>query len=357
MKTVFTSSELPHIWAHQSAPYGKSPSNGSFQGRIYRSYATDIAVIVETGKTVILNVTSYSNTTAKQQNRIWQAVDHYANVLRLGDLGRSEVLRGEPKELARKVIEWNLSEAVKCAAQAKRARTYGENYLTSARNHVAMANKANEVFKLKRKPLDVNELDTLAVKLAEQQKRETAKERKAQAEREAQQAQARAERLERVKLAFAEWRAGRQQYSHEFYSFAIELFPIGLFPVVDGFQPNAALRLSVDGTRVETSQGAQVRSSWARFLWSYCADARAKGEAVASDIVERFPALDHYAVRSIDSRGNLTVGCHRIAFDEVASIARQLNLPPFDGMLPDKPYIPEEVESIDPHGTLTVETS
>ena len=81
MKTVFKSSELPHIWALQQAPHGRCSSAISFNGGEYRSYSTPIANIhtTPTGEVVyFLNSSRYSNTTSKHQAYIRQAIPSFA---------------------------------------------------------------------------------------------------------------------------------------------------------------------------------------------------------------------------------------------------------------------------------------
>jgi len=76
MKTVFTSDEIAHVWAHSLAPSGRSPGNASFGGDAFRSYATVIARRIEhNGRTAfILDRASFSITTSKIQGRVWRAV-------------------------------------------------------------------------------------------------------------------------------------------------------------------------------------------------------------------------------------------------------------------------------------------
>lgn len=78
MKTVFTNSELTHVWANQSQTHGKG-SNMFFEyGSIYSyGYHFKIAkhMTNQNGqKCVLFNDKSYSNTTAKHQRLVWRSI-------------------------------------------------------------------------------------------------------------------------------------------------------------------------------------------------------------------------------------------------------------------------------------------
>ena len=66
MKTVFTSTEIAHVWVHESAPSGRSPGNASFDGDAFKSYATVIGRRIRSaGRTAyILDLASFSNSPA-----------------------------------------------------------------------------------------------------------------------------------------------------------------------------------------------------------------------------------------------------------------------------------------------------
>jgi hypothetical protein len=83
----------------------------------------------------------------------------------------------------------------------------------------------------------------------------------------------------------------------------------------------AYLRLNEDKTRVETSKHAQVLVEHAVKIWpiierSYREQAIYPGNGFK---------IDYYTVTSINC-GNMIIGCHNIQYEEMESIARQLNL-------------------------------
>jgi len=75
MKTVFNTSELPHIWAAQTQNTGKAGSF-YFNGKTIYSYGSHFPIATIDGNSVLFTMRSYSNTTAKHINKARQAVSH-----------------------------------------------------------------------------------------------------------------------------------------------------------------------------------------------------------------------------------------------------------------------------------------
>lgn len=85
----------------------------------------------------------------------------------------------------------------------------------------------------------------------------------------------------------------------------------------------AFLRLSADGRRVETSQGAEVPVRVCSIMWHLIGEQRAAGEprTFAPGAVK----LGHFSLDSIDAEGNVRAGCHFIRYTELADIAGRLS--------------------------------
>lgn len=78
MKTVFTNSELTHVWANQSQTHGKG-SNMFFEYDSIYSYGYHFKIAKhmtnQNGqKCVLFNDKSYSNTTSKHQSLVWRSI-------------------------------------------------------------------------------------------------------------------------------------------------------------------------------------------------------------------------------------------------------------------------------------------
>lgn len=78
MKTVFTNSELTHVWANQSQTHGKG-SNMFFEYDSIYSYGYHFKIAKHMTnhngqKCVLFNDKSYSNTTSKHQSLVWRSI-------------------------------------------------------------------------------------------------------------------------------------------------------------------------------------------------------------------------------------------------------------------------------------------
>ena len=251
MKTVFTSHEIPHLWAHPgTVPHGRN-ANGSlsFQGAILRSYQTDIGMVLEVGKAVLLNLESYSNTTSKQQHAMRVACSHYPQQFEVRDLGRGDGLRRmTPVE----IVENITAQAVEWQNKASKARTTGNkpHYTRMAVDCVASANAALTYFKIKRKAI-------ILEGLAEAAARTHLRKEKARSKRilamQAEQARLEAE-------ALTAWKEGARMGHHRFYG-----SPVALRLVVEE-----------DGRLVvQTSLGAEVLLVQALRLFKLCSCVKA----------------------------------------------------------------------------------
>lgn len=100
MKTVFNNSQLCHVWASQNQEHGRN-SNGSlyFNGNTIFSYGSHYTlgkiISVNGERIVLINNTSYSNTTANHQNEVSSATTH---------LRRFHV--SDPQDLRKSAEDW-----------------------------------------------------------------------------------------------------------------------------------------------------------------------------------------------------------------------------------------------------------
>lgn len=88
----------------------------------------------------------------------------------------------------------------------------------------------------------------------------------------------------------------------------------------------AFLRLSPDGRRVETSQGAEVPVRVCSLMWHLIGEQRAAGTARTFE--RGSVTLGHFSLDSIDAEGNVRAGCHFIRYSELADIAGRLSFNP-----------------------------
>jgi hypothetical protein len=335
--------ELSHIWANQTdeeleRERSVRASAAFFNGPAFFHHSTVLARIYRKNgaRLVLLDSARFSATTSQVQSSLRSA-------LRASDINVSLSFgrRGQSLLLTPlQIWEAAKAEALDYATQASKARGRGPSLLKCAELSVDKAESVRRFFGLRNKPF-APDLSTLAEKMKEETKKA--------AEREVRRQTKQREFVVKFGPEMIElWRTHQEMHPRWLKikddAAKIGLRGLDLAPLFSApdFSANALLRLSVDGSRVETSKGAQVLTRTVRFLWAFCMDAKRNALPVAADLIARFPRLDNYNASAIDAGGNLTAGCHRIPFAEVQEIARALKLPPFNGELPQAPTIPTE---------------
>lgn len=183
MKTVFSShSELCHAFAAGMQDHGRSTNMSFSDGALY-SYGTVIMRKLEhDGKPYLLvNTTSYSNSTAKHIIHAQRAVSHIQPQFTIGDLERGERLWSiNPQD----IINYHEGLANHHILKSKRSRVYKDSHIRWATHSLAEAARVAEFFGIKRTQESLAEIEQ---RFAEANA-EAERERKAHAEeRERQQ--------------------------------------------------------------------------------------------------------------------------------------------------------------------------
>ena len=286
MRTKFSSNrELAHIWANNDDPtVYKTANSVSCQFNRFFSYNTCIAEIV--GDSVIFNIHSYSNTTAKHQSLLYSAM-HGKNIIAL-DIPplNLKTLVFTQNDFNQVIVEHSHRKIAELLVKSYKARLNSEHYKASAykigENLKAYAN----LLGLDYSPLDLSEYQNSAL--------EADKVRKAQEKiRKAEKIKEQAESLEK-------WRAGAD---------------------IRAYFETTALRIK--GDEIETSKGAKVPVEHAIRAFPLLVRLH-KGEN-SIDLSAHSIKLGHYTVNRVE-KDRLIVGCHSIPFNEIYSIANQLNL-------------------------------
>lgn len=291
MKKVFsTSQEVIHVWA--SGRQEKARCRNVFfrsPERIY-SYGHHFCLARRINDRVVaLNRRSSSVTTAKHQREVRDATRH---------LEQLRVFDPDSPEDASRLVKIHRDNLLDLASRAKSRRLgYLLNAAEATRDHNRFCDLVPGFKRWKVPELQVEGWSSVA--WAQQKaKEEEAAERKVEAER----------RKRRKELAEAveKWRAGESVYI--------------------GSSLPTMLRLSKDGTEIETSRSARVPVADAVRVWPLILRAR-KNETsyrLSSPSVENHLGL--YRLDEIHADGAIEVGCHHIGFDEVLGIAKQLGL-------------------------------
>ena len=288
MRTVLSShAQVAHYWSNNVQEHGRSGNMFFEDGRIY-SYGKHFCIARHIGHgTIAMTTNSYSVSTAKHISITRQAARHMQIVYCHDPDGSAAANRRE----ALAQVESEL-----LASHKPRIRQATRDGHKAAALHVAL--QYNEYLqalpedeKQGSSPIDTSALDDMQETLKQVAKEKAAKEKKEREERAAQDA----EKLEAWREHSGDCRA------------------------LWGIPP--ALRISKDGTRIETSKGAEIPVLCARRLWPVVLDTMSQGKSIFPGI-----KLGVYTLNEISKNGGIRVGCHDIAFSELQGIAQQLQL-------------------------------
>lgn len=294
MKTVFNNSELFHIFASESQTEGRNGSGSmSFHSNRAYSYAAVIGqrVISEGKTTYVLTTRRHSVTTTDHQCRLRRAVVGNGDILYVHDL-KGWSLQLIAYENTINGLEVKLSTANKVNAPNVRVQ------LQQAHDYIVESAKAYSLldgctYAAPEAPVFTPEqlAETARLtRLVQAVKRDAEKAKK---EINAQNAYD----------ACTAWRENK---------------PVNRYHLRDA---SCMLRMSKDATAVETSHGAQIPTSHAVRLWPLVGRARYVNKSY--EVPQK---LGVYSLTSISPNGDIVVGCHKIAYAEIARIAAQLRL-------------------------------
>ncbi len=288
--------QVAHAWAAQSRESGKG-SNFYFNGATIYSYGGHFPIAKFTDRTtadgariVLFTTRGYSVTTSKHIGMARSAL-HGLDV-RVIECHYPENV-GNPDNLGDMVERYQAA-----LLKATRARTNAERYLRDAetiRDH-ARAYAVAFGFTVPEFP----ELDAATLATVRERANKEAAKRKAEAkERERLRALDYAEKL-------TEWRNGADANALALWQYSGEA---------------TALRLSRDGKHVETSRRASVTIRTARSLYRAIVGVKGASDETRAAMVESFPDVDGFRLRTIRADGCAVVGCHTLEWPEIAAFA------------------------------------
>jgi hypothetical protein len=357
-KTVFTSREIAHVWANQSASFGRCPSSMSFDGDAFKSYATVIARRIRArGKVAyVLDRASFSNSTSKHQSHVWRALagSDKAFHVRIGH--RCQSLSFTPATLRDYYIaQFRANDEAPSRYTHVRASS-----LLSRVSHLESAIDVCSYFGLGHKALDKT-LAGLAEQVTEARQVSEAYETKRKAKREARWGEARiardtadARQLSNA-IALAE-RLAKGGESEETVTDALNRRAFGYDDCLLESRPDlkeaiATLRereaelakgraerdmarwiagekdvnapyslpiaLRADGDEMETSHGARVPLDSARRTYLFARKVKALGWHRNGTTHQ----VGMYQLEAVNDTG-IVAGCHRIAWTEIERFAR-----------------------------------
>jgi len=280
VKHVHPDGMVAHLWAHKSQDSARNAQNNIyFQGDTIYSYGNHFPVakhVTRKGKSAILLTTrDYSATTRGHKWTVEGAcshlpVFHVDNIESREPRKQFEEYRARYLELARKYVKsrqnkpWVLQELQKVVKEA---------------------NAFSAFYGLRVRLTLPAESDMVAeCKAVEKKEREAKKRAEAKREREA------AEHIEK-------WVSGES----------------------DSCPYVGAIRLRIRGDELQTSHGARVPLAHAVKAFRIIKGLRDKGQAYERN--GHTIHLGPFPLNAVDAQGNVTAGCHTVAWEEIARVA------------------------------------
>ncbi len=292
MKNLKTTSLVFHAWANRAYPEAKSNSV-SYQGENLYSYKACIAKL-HGSDIVIFADRTWTVTTSSHQSDARQATSHMKRVY-CHDPEASPARNKDwiENRIARLLLSIPTPVMTKKGHEAVNSVKARERTQACA---LSLANQFNDYLKVVggTDPIDTTNLEQYRILLERRNAEQLAAQ---EAARKAAALQA-TERLEMWRKRDVNVRTS-----------GLHVLP-------------CALRLSVDGTKIETSHGAEIPVDDATTFWPIIKRVKRDGE-------DRQPAnvmLGHYRLNLIRGDGSIKVGCHNIAYSELEAMAKLLGL-------------------------------
>jgi hypothetical protein len=284
MKTVFNTSEIPHIWASQTQNNGRSHGNIFFEGKTIYSYGHHfpIATIYAKDENIVFfNSGSYSSSTGHHQSMTRQAVRHKI-IFTVPVVNLNSQYKCDLKQAHEKNIAYYLNGIENFVNKQKRARKYSyvsniNGLLSEFQEYVKLFKLSHSLKKAEKELLNYSDASAILGGCNFTNLRE--KQAKAQSEKQIRDAK---------KRLFA-WLGCKVPYKKD------------------------KVYLRSHGDIIETTRGASVPIREARILY----DRIRMGKDIKGF------QIGYYTVIGIN--GTLKIGCHEIERDEINRLAKSLN--------------------------------
>ena len=308
-KEVFQTDEIPHLWFHAyktQRTARNSAGNLYFDGPSIFSYGShfEIARHAETnrGNAVLFNTDSRSVTTSRHQSSVRRAIPDSVQVFNVANVGIDSKFSNSAKSYHQKNVadyDKRIESALLKAIRARSSRQKEYSH-TSA---IALRTERNAyavLFGLRIKPLapipalDSKKIDAIKAKEKERIRIESEKTKAAKAER-----------MARAAEAIENWKNGTGD------SYGIP------------YDAPTMLRISSDGSELETSRGARVPISHAQRALTLVRAVVNRGEIWQTN--GHTCHVGHYRIERIEANGTVKAGCHVINRDEWERISPALD--------------------------------
>ncbi|RLA69851.1 MAG: hypothetical protein DRG09_04785 [Epsilonproteobacteria bacterium] len=290
MQIITDNSSVFHFWANQTQDHASNQKRSvSFEGTKLYSYSLLIANIVNP-ETVLIHISDNSVTTNRHINQACYSVNHKTIIIcpTIDPLYKSE--HKENLEYFKTEIKGHLLKSERARSGHSKQWNFDQ-----AETMIKEHNDYLKLFKIRRKALNINDYDlSKIVELNKKEKLLIAKKK-------------RSEKLKIIKINNAKillWKKGNNIH----LSYNLPVF----------------LRVDHDNDRIETSKGAYIPISFTAILWRKVRDCIKNKVTYKPDHNHSFK-VGLYTLDAIQKNGDIMIGCHSIAFNELSAIAKQLN--------------------------------
>lgn len=283
--------QVTHIWAQQTKPRGKA-GNVYFEGSVIYSYGSHFPMGDFKDKdTVLITMRTYSVSTAAHVSMATCATRHIPNRFFVFN-----VLANTKDEHRQNFAKLRESIANTIATIPK-LRSRKADVIAGLFTAIERANEYAAHFKIgQRIKLPATTLEGLEqvrfATLAINQRKDNERRKREQLSQEE---------------ALAEWLRGKTDVNHKVRGLDFVCF-----------------RLIGKGETIQSTLGAEFPAEHAKRAWPMLQRIRGAGEPWHRNGQQMH--LGHYQIDSIDERGNIVAGCHRIQWAEVVRVAGLLGL-------------------------------
>ena len=319
-RKVYPTSEIPHLWFHQTQSDARSQGNVFFNGDTIYSYGEHFPIARHVTnkrgcKAVLFTTAHYSVTTSSHCAAVRQAIPTGTLVFRVPNLA-DDVWNGQriDHDANLNYFVTETAQHITTASRARSTRAITSN-LELARNLVESARAYGKFFGVKVPKLPVVP-ETDSEKLAAIGRRER--------EESARKAKENKLRKQRLDAERKEWEDSLPALCEQWRSGANIHISRPQYSWYDSCNvPSIPAMLRVTGDEVETSLGARVPVSHAKRGLAFVRKVVASGQEYVRN--GHTLHLGHYAIDRIETDGTLHAGCHVITLAEIERLASALD--------------------------------
>jgi hypothetical protein len=323
IRKVFPTSEIPHLWFHQTQSDARSQGNVFFNGDTIYSYGEHFPIARHvTNKSgqraVLFTIAHYSVTTTGHCSAVRSAIPSGTVVFDVPSLG-THYASGTPSHNDN--LKYFVTQINEHVTKASRARSTWAitSHLGQANGLVESAKAYGKFFRVRVPKLpavpeaDSEKLAAIGKREREESARKAKEQREENERRKQRIEQERKEWEEKLPTLCAEWRNGANVHiprpNYTWYDY--------------DKVPSIPTMLRISGDEVETSLGARVPVSHAKRGLAFVRRVMASGQEYVRN--GHTLHLGHYAIDKIETDGTLHAGCHVIKFSEIENLAPALD--------------------------------